>query len=125
MKLWLDDIRTPPEAIEYDMQGALMNPSTGWVWCKTVEEAERLIIEGVVTELSFDHDLGETPASRPDNVQLERTGYELACYIEELAVLGVLKRIKWSIHSANPVGRAKIYSAMATADRFWSQPRND
>ena len=43
MKVYLDDLRTPPD---------------GWVLVQWPEEAIELLETGEVTELSLDHDLG-------------------------------------------------------------------
>jgi two-component sensor histidine kinase len=45
MKLWLDDVREPPDL--------------GWTWVKTVTEAIRVMETGKVTHASLDHELGE------------------------------------------------------------------
>jgi hypothetical protein len=51
IRLWLDDIRTPP--------------NDTWTWVKTVDEAVALMETGRVTEASLDHDLGdEVPEGR-------------------------------------------------------------
>lgn len=105
MKIWLDDIRPAPE---------------GWTWIK-----DGVVVIGIlrkdkfgnhqnsedVEEISFDHDLGECYSN----------GYEVAKEIEEMAFRNYIKRIKWTIHSANPVGRANIERAMKNADKYWSK----
>lgn len=95
MKLWLDDIRIPPEG--------------GWTWVTTVKDAIRCLETGTVEEISFDHDLG----TKDD-------GCDVAAWIEMMAAAEKMNRIKWSIHSANPVGRQRISQAMESAERFWS-----
>lgn len=95
MKIWLDDVRTPPDE---------------WFWCKTARDA------GYVTEISFDHDLGVTIDGG-----LAPTGYDLACHIEESAHEGTLKRILWHVHSANPVGCDNIRAAMGSAESAWAR----
>lgn len=97
MKLWLDDVRTPPDDT--------------WTWAKTFEGAVELFNTEPVVEISFDHDLGDT----------NRTGYTLALLIERLAHEGVMGRIKWRIHSANPVGKRNIQRAMESADKVWKE----
>ena len=101
VKLWLDDIREVPE---------------GWVWFKTAEEAIEALKSGLYTEISFDHDLG-------DEFGLDTlgTGYSVAVWIEEMAWLGQINRLRWHIHSANPVGRRNIEFAMRNADIFWNE----
>jgi len=94
LKVWLDDIRPLPE--DYD------------VLMLTGEECIELILTGTVTEISFDHDLGEGI-----------NGYEVARKIEELAYFDKIPRIKWHIHTSNPVGLKSIFSAMKSADNSW------
>ena len=93
MKLFVDDVRNPPDDT--------------WVVCRTFDEAISHLNNGV-TEISLDHDLGE-----------DKTGYDIAKYIERLAYENKLGRIKWAIHSANPVGRQNIERALKSAERFW------
>ena len=45
MKLWLDDLRPPPD--------------DSWHWATTVKVAKRLLFDYLVTEASLDNDLGE------------------------------------------------------------------
>lgn len=97
--VWLDDVRPMPEGFD--------------VAARSFDEAVRLLSTGSVVEISFDHDLGEGP-----------TGYDVACIIERAAMEGVLGRIKWAIHSANPVGRKNIQAAMEKADQYWDAGRD-
>ena len=94
MKIFLDDVRSAPDK--------------SWTVCRTAKEALAFLNFGVVTEISFDHDLGPC----------EFTGYFVASKIEELVYQKVIKMPKWTIHSANPVGRARIKSALQSAERF-------
>ena len=45
----------------------------------------------------------------------------VACYIEEAAFKGTLKRLKWHVHSGNPVGRKKMEVALRNADKSWKK----
>ena len=96
MKLWLDDVRTPPDET--------------WTWVKTCQEAMNRLVYNDVVHVSFDHDLGT-----------ELTGYDLAKEIEKMAYHRILPSITWSIHSANPVGRRNIEMAMMNADKYWGK----
>jgi len=104
MQVWLDDQLRPP----------LFNRLTGekveWVWAKTFQEAIDYLSSGQVTEISFDHDLAE-----------EKTGYDVACWIEREAEIGRLTPIHYQIHSGNTVGAGKIDAAMKSAWRFWDK----
>lgn len=92
MKLWLDDIRDP------NLFGHI-----GWHWVKTAEEAINLLKTGVVEQASLDHDL--TIEQTLGNIDNEKTGYTVVCWMEENNV--------WppngtKVHSMNPVGREKM-----------------
>lgn len=76
MKLWLDDIRTPPP---------------GWVWAKSSAAAIELLKHNDVREISFDHDLGGEDTARRVILWICENNFCFPpiCYI----------------HSANPIGR--------------------
>ena len=90
--IFLDDLRAPPP---------------GATLCRTGEAAIRLIESGVVTRISFDHDLGT-----------DLTGYDVAKRIEQLVAEGQITMPRWQVHSANPVGRDNIEAAMRSAERY-------
>lgn len=98
IRLWLDDIRDPSE------HGCI-----GWTWVKTADEAIALLRTGNVTQASLDHDLSIAATMgcpAPD----ERTGYTVACWMEENEVWpkdGV------TVHSMNPVGKRRMLEALA------------
>lgn len=106
MKLWIDDERDP----------AQWRPGETWVWAKTAMDAMLILDGGLVTEISFDHDLG----LEVDQDGRELNGYAVAKYVERNAYDGWISRLKWGIHSANPVGRKNIQAAMESADRYWN-----
>ena len=93
MRVWLDDLR---------------EPIGDWVWLKTPQQFEMALKVSLkdITEISFDHDLG-------DRSDPEITGYTCICWIEKLwyndadFVVPILH-----VHSANPVGRAKIQAVI-------------
>lgn len=97
-RLWLDDERPAPD--------------DSYISVSSVEEAIRLLEsdDGYITEVSFDHDLGR-----------RKTGYDFACWIEEQAHAGTLHRLKWDVHSQNPVGRQRVEAALQSAERFWDE----
>ncbi len=80
MKLWVDDLRKPPDQT--------------WVWCRSSAEAIDILHRvgsGVVTQMSLDHDLGGDDTTRPIVLWL----------CESLAYWPAII----TVHSANPVGR--------------------
>ena len=95
MRIWLDDVREPPNG--------------DFIWCKNVETAKKMVDSHAVDFISFDHDLGS-------NVF---TGYSLATYIESMADEHKIKPPEYAIHSANPVGRERIDAAMKKAVEYW------
>ena len=81
MKIWVDDIRTPPDE--------------DWVWCKTSENALGILISSRglghdIEAMSLDHDLGDDDTSR-----------SIVLWMCEADFWPVEVRV----HSANPVGR--------------------
>lgn len=98
IQLWVDDQRSPPS--EFNAHA------------ETYGEAIKYLESGKVVAISLDHDLGE-----------EKTGYDVARWIEEKAFQGVIPRIRWSVHSENPVGRARIAQALHNADKYWELKR--
>lgn len=95
MRLWVDDLRAKPENFDIAAHDSYY--------------ALAILATGLVSHISFDHDLGEVGG----------TGYDIAKWIEEKAFKGEIKRMSWEIHSANPVGRENIRRAMESADRYW------
>lgn len=87
MKLWIDDVRPAPEGSNSD-----------WIWCKSVNEAKRLIsvlryqmfID--IDVIDIDHDAGEYAQYGGDYIKL----------LEWLEWAGLSYPIH--IHSMNPVG---------------------
>jgi hypothetical protein len=84
MKLWLDDLRPPPDET--------------WTWCLTVEEAvvkiffQRWLMRPVWTHASLDHDLG------PNALE----GVKL---LDWMANFNLWPTEEITVHSMNPVGR--------------------
>ena len=99
MRVWLDDLREAPP---------------GWVRVRTPEEAIALLETGEATEISLDHDLGLLDGER------ERTGYDVLLWLEREVAEGrwVLRLPEIGVHSANPVGRARMEQAIASIRRL-------
>lgn len=95
MKLWIDDLREPPE--------------DDWVWAETSKQAISVLMVwnqwlahhgNLVTEISFDHDLGADDTTRP-----------IVLWMCENGIWP--KRI--NVHSANSVGAEWL---LGTVDRY-------
>ena len=99
MRVWLDDLREAPP---------------GWVRVRTPEETIALLETGEVIEMSLDHDLGLVEGER------ERTGYDVLLWLEREVAEGrwVIPLPEISVHSANPVGRARMERAIASIRRM-------
>lgn len=128
MNLWLDDVRDPAK------HGAI-----GFVWVKTVEEAKKAILTGTVVKASLDHDLGacaeciqgmsadewfarhlrDHEYQAMPNCDHFSTGYDLCLWMAET---GHWPKEKPQVHSANPVGAARMRGVI---DRYWNAKDND
>jgi hypothetical protein len=97
IKLWVDDIRPKPERFSH--------------WAKNYQEAICILKTKNVIELSLDHDLGE-----------EKTGYDIAKWIEKQAYCNQLGEIDCNCHSQNPTGRQNIMMALYNAAKYWTKP---
>lgn len=118
--LWLDDIRPAPD---------------GWYHARTVDEAIAFLCMNDVQQASLDHDLGacaECLGGKSPEQWLEETayqsmphcdhfgtGYTLVCWMEEH---GVWPRQKPTVHSRNPVGRARMQQVIEKAWHPTSAP---
>lgn len=99
MKLWVDDVRFPPDK--------------DWIVCPEVILANHLIKSGVVDEISLDHDLGLQPS------KIQYTGYYVLKMIEECLADGTIVKVpKITIHTANPVGRKNMELALQSIERL-------
>lgn len=97
MKVYLDDARPTPE---------------GWVHARWPVDVIRLVEGGGVTDVSLDHDLDDAEAAAQEG-RKERTGYDVALWLEERVMTDpAFVPPHVVVHSANPVGRAKIRAAL-------------
>lgn len=102
-KLYLDDIRTPPD--------------DSWVVARSYNQAVKIFEDiGAPAEVSFDHDLGVIEGT----VIPDKTGYDFAHFLVEKDLdTGCLpKNFKYSIHSANPIGRENIEKLFSSYFKF-------
>jgi hypothetical protein len=124
VKLWLDDLRPAPG---------------GWTRVTSAPDAIAALSRGGVIAISLDHDrrpcgeaAGSSPAGEeravPRSGPLDLgdepgvgSGYDVACFIEAEAFHGRLARLAWSVHSANPVGVARMRRALEKADALWAE----
>jgi hypothetical protein len=92
-------------------------PSEWTHHARTAPEAIALLRTGRVEAISLDHDLGDENAVG--------SGYTVACWIEERAILATLGPISVSIHSANPVGVLRMRAAINSAIKAWNQTKRN
>jgi hypothetical protein len=85
LKLWVDDLRTPPDA--------------SWVWITTPIVAIWMLDNHYITEISLDHDLGIDIAGNIGDTLTTRPIVLWMC-----GDAGYWPR-KVHVHTANPVGR--------------------
>lgn len=85
MRLYVDDIRTPPE---------------GWQIARNYDEAIYYINTGKVTEVSLDHDLG--------NEGFGWTGNDVLLWIEREVYFDHIPKPVIHVHTSNPAGRRKM-----------------
>ena len=87
MKIWVDDLRPSPD---------------GYIWCKSTNEALRLIVDNInnIEVVHLDHDMGDTFGGDAIIIldELERLSRRKADFSE------AVKNIIFKIHTANPVG---------------------
>lgn len=98
MRIFLDDVREPVPALG------------NVIVVRDARTAMDLVRTGLVSWISFDHDLGT-----------DLTGYDVAMLIEDLVFMGDIRCPEWQVHSANPVGRERIKMAMLGAEAFDTQ----
>lgn len=102
MKVFLDDERQTPE---------------GWIGVRWPEEAIHLLQKYQVTDLSLDHDLGETGDKA-------RTGYDVILWLEEQVVTNqFVPPENITVHSSNSGARPKMESGIDSIKRFHMRNR--
>lgn len=97
-KLWLDDVRPAPD---------------GWMWAKTVAEAQDILKMGCINTCSLDHDLGADPADgiNAKGDSPEGSGLDLARWMIENKLVP-----RWVVvHSWNPAGAKNIVDVLHDA----------
>ncbi len=104
LAVWLDDKRPMPYDFGWDCDER--------VAVQTAAEAIKLLQTRRVDLISLDHDLGDETKTG--------NGYQVACFIENGAEDGSLPRLRWAVHSQNPVGSFNMRLALACADKFWN-----
>lgn len=104
MRLWLDDERDPTQNHIKSQFGSEGNE----IWVKTADEAIEYLKTGNVAFISLDHDLGT-----------EKTGYDVAKWIEESVFKGTFKMIPWRVHSMNIVGKQPMIQALENAQNMF------
>lgn len=99
--LWLDDIRDPNNSIWYYQYIPELDKTVdSLIWVKEYGEfIDYIRLFGLPDEIFFDHDLGNSE---------EATGFDAAKWLVDYCIENDLDLPRWSIQSANPVGRENI-----------------
>lgn len=99
MKLWIDDVRQPPDE--------------SWTWVKSVDEAKiyytqctrpyhNVYVTPAITEISLDHDAGDYASMGGDYIR----------FLDWLEKKAIIKNYQidtlFTIHSRNPVGKCNM-----------------
>lgn len=94
MKVYLDDIRNPPDDT--------------WIIARNYNQAINLLKTGKVTEISFDHDLGLD----------SKSGYDVMVFLEEMVFRGKLPKPIIHVHTANSSARTKMVQCAGAISLF-------
>jgi len=96
VKLYVDDTRIPPKGED-------------WILARTITEAIRIIDTESITEVSLDHDICyvNTESGKTTDETFEPVARFIACMNHLHDMVGI-PRIKVSVHSGNPIGKAKM-----------------
>lgn len=104
MKVWLDDVRDPPD--------------NTWTHVKTASEAILLLRDKSPDVISLDHDLGDSLCCG--------SGYDVALWIEaQVNIDNTYTPPNVLVHSMNPVGSKNIHASITSIDRVLSSRRKD
>lgn len=107
--LWLDDERDP---VDERWHGYFPVVGPNVVWLKTYGAFVDWITDhGLPAAICFDHDLGEN-----------ESGFDAAKWLIEYCLTHEQPLPKWSIQSANPIGRENIASLLTSFERFTREP---
>lgn len=88
MKLWVDDIRVPPDS--------------SWTWVKNYADAIQALLNHEWEEMSLDHDLG---LEHYYGEYRGDTGYDILLFMaSQVEIYGKKYTNNIHVHSANPVG---------------------
>ena len=91
-KVWLDDVRTPPDS--------------SWTWAQSFSQFRWIINnqceDGQIKVISFDHDLGPVDHS----LGIAKDGYDCLKWLASVRPNRYPQQVL--VHSANPVGAERI-----------------
>jgi len=132
-KLFLDDVRSPKDAI-----GLVPDKNNKFYWendWDVVKDYNEFVLyietNGTPEFVSFDHDLGDTAMDEYfrnvetkgtldyDNIK-EKTGFDCAKFLVEYCMDENQPLPEYLVHSANPVGKKNIESYLENAKKHLS-----
>lgn len=120
-RLFLDDVRNPPDVALYIMPCGLKSLYNypEWTTARSLSEFQNIIREkGMPSFISFDHDLGNVPTDS-DRAE-EITGVNAARWLCDYAAETSQPLPPYQVHSVNPVGRENIISILETYKKISS-----
>ncbi|AVQ00243.1 hypothetical protein C7S18_23235 [Ahniella affigens] len=94
LRVFLDDERSTPD---------------GWTRVYWPDEAIALLEQGLVVEISLDHDLGDDSRG---------TGYDVVLWIESAVAERGFCPPKMHVHSANTAARRRMEAGIASIERL-------
>lgn len=103
LNIFMDDIRDAPGMGYYDSV-SWERPEDMWVPARKVEDVMYLLEQGVVNNLSLDHNMG-----KDQNGYNQTDGYELVCWMEKS---GNWPKGKITVHSAGFTGKQKMEAVL-------------
>lgn len=102
--LWLDDERDPTDP-RWHAYFPIESPNV--VWVQTYAQfTDWITAHSIPDAICFDHDLGDGPS-----------GMDAAKWLTEYCMRHRLKLPRWTIQSANPIGKQNITALLKTFAR--------
>lgn len=121
-RLFLDDLRNPPDVARYIMPCGLKSlyQYPAWTIVRNLEDFKKIILEhGMPSFISFDHDLGNAAVASEDATEI--TGVTAARWLCQFAAENGSNIPPYQVHSVNPVGRENIISVLESYKKVSSQ----
>ena len=107
--LWLDDARNPFKD-NWISNYAIRYENENIVWVKNYNEyVDYITTNNMPDMIAFDHDLGEA---------VDKNGFDCAKWLVEYCMDNNIKLPRWTIQSANPVGKENINKLLINYKKY-------